>query len=246
MGKIDMVRRLRLASLGAIVSSLASLLILAAPAIAANSASGAGNGIKVSPVTTNVTVEPGKSQNVTVYLQNVTGTTATFQVLINDFIANGDESGTPALLLNGQYAPSHSLKRFVAPIDPLTLKAGERKSVNVVITVPKDASGGGYFGAVRFLPVASPGGSNNVTLSASVGSLILLRVPGDIKEQLRLASLEVRHGEKGDAGTFFTGNKGLVVVARFQNSGDVQEQPFGKILLEQGRKVLATYEINNT
>ncbi len=241
-----MVRRLCFASITGVTSAMLLLFAVVVPAIAASAAPGAGNGLKVSPVTTNITVEPGKQQNITVYVQNVTSATATFQVLINDFTASGDESGTPALLLNNQYAPSHSLKRYVLPIDPITLKAGERKGVNVVIEIPKNVPGGGYFGAVRFAPVASSGGSSNVTLSASVGSLILVRVPGDIKEQMRLVSFDARRSEKGDAGVLFTTGKGLVAVARFQNTGDVQEQPFGKLLLERSGKVLASYEINNT
>jgi hypothetical protein len=241
-----MVRRLWSAGLSVIASSVVLASVLAAPGLAATVPQEAGNGLKVSPVTTNVTIEPGKTKVVTVYVQNVTHATITLQAIVNDFTASGDESGTPALLLNNQYAPSHSLKRYVAPINPVTLKPGEQKTVNAVIAIPANASGGGYFGAVRFMPAASNGNNGNVTLSASVGSLVLVKVPGDIKEELRLLSLDVRHGDKGDPSTLFTSSKGLVAAARFRNSGDVQEQPFGKILLQRNGKTVATYEINNT
>jgi hypothetical protein len=131
----------------------------------------------------------------------------------------------------------------VTPIENINLRPGEQKSVNVNIAVPKDAAGGGYYGAVRFAP-ASASGANNVTLLASVGSLILVRVPGNIKDDLRLASLDVRQGDS--VRVVFTGNKGLVAAARFENKGNIQEQPFGKVLLEQGGKQIASYEINDT
>jgi hypothetical protein len=36
-----------------------------------------------------------------------------------------------------------------------------------------------------------------------------------------------------------------VLVARFQNVGDIQEQPFGKVSLRQGNKEIASYELND-
>jgi len=230
-----------------ISSCLVAVLSLAAltlPASAATATPNSGNGLKISPVVTNLTINPGQTQTVTVHVQNVTSAAVTLQVFINDFTATDDESGTPALLLNpNQYAPSHSLKRFVTPINNLTLQAGEARDVKAIVSVPKDAPGGGYYGAVRFAP-ASASGENNITLSASVGSLILVKVPGTIREDVKLLSLDVHHESSG-AQVIFTTSKGLIAAARFQNNGDVQEQPFGKILLKQGTKQIAAYEIND-
>ncbi|HVU59444.1 MAG TPA: DUF916 domain-containing protein [Candidatus Saccharimonadales bacterium] len=243
------MRRRTSAGLG---SSLLAGLVLVLSAVlsplaaAATSGSAGGNGLKISPVSTNITVNPGQSQTVTVNVQNVTQAPVTLQVFINDFTASGDESGTPALLLNpNQYAPSHSLKRYVAPVPNVTLAAGQEKSVGVTITIPSDAPGGGYYGAVRFAP-ASSGGSGSVALSASVASLILVRVPGDFKEDLQLTDMSVQQGDNGSSSVVFTSSKNLVAAIRFKNDGDVQEQPFGKLLLKQGKKQLASFEINNT
>lgn len=238
-------------NLGSVAAVIVGWMVVvgsAIPAAAATSlASSAGNGLRVSPVVTNLTINPGQSQTVEVAVQNVTNADVSLQVVINDFTASSDESGTPALLLDpGQYAPSHSLKRFVAPIGDITIKAGEQKAVPVLITVPKDAPGGGYYGAVRFAPAAPSGTTSNVTLAASVGSLILVRVPGTYKEDLRLDSFDVLPDPGGSPRVVFTTNKGLTVAARFENKGDVQEQPFGKILLEQGKKQIAAYELNDT
>lgn len=236
------------ASSSGVLASLALIFGVTMPvnAAATSTNAGVGNGLKVSPVTTNITVNPGQTQTVQVYVQNVTKGTVELQALVNDFTATTNETGIPALLLNpDQYAPTHSLKRFVAPIGNFSLKAGEQKVVNVLITIPKTASAGGYYGAVRFAP-ASSSSTSNVTLSASVGSLILVRVPGDIKEQVRLDSFDVRAGENDSPRVVFTSGKGLVVAARFENLGDIQEQPFGKVILKQGNTTLASYEINDT
>jgi len=192
-------------------------------------------------------VSPGETKTVTVTVKNVTSATATYKVIVNDFIAGDNELGQPALILDdNKYAPSHSLKRHIAAIPNVTVNPGESKDVKVSISMPKDAAGGGYFGAVRFLAVGGKQGQN-ITLSASVGSLILVRVPGDIKESMTLASFDVRKSETSNsASSFFTSNKNLYVMARFKNTGNVHEQPFGKIILKKGDKVLQTTEINNT
>ncbi len=229
-----------LASVVLIVAMASSSLV---PALAATSSVG-GNGLKISPVRTDITINPGQTQTVSVTVQNVTSAPASLQVLINDFVAGADESGQPSLLLDAtKYAPSHSLKRYVAPIPDITLQPNEQKVVKVEISIPTNVAGGGYYGAVRFAPAGTTP-DKNVTLSASVGSLILVRVPGDVKDDLRLASLDVRKGNS--VRVLFTDNKGIKAAVRFENKGNVQEQPFGKLLLKKGGKTLQSIEINNT
>lgn len=205
-----------------------------------------GNGIKVSPVRSDLTIGAGQSKTITMSIQNITSAPAEFQAIINDFVPSG-EAGQPALILDeDKFAPSHSLKRYVAPVPNVTLNPGENKDVKVTINIPKDAAGGGYYGAVRFAPAGEQGG-RNVTLSASVGSIILVKVPGDIVNDMKIDSFDVRKGEDGVGGSaFFTSNKDLFAVVRFKNNGNVHEQPFGKIRLKQGDKVIQEIEINNT
>lgn len=205
-----------------------------------------GNGIRVSPVRTDVTMNPGESRSITLTIQNITGASSEFQAVINDFVPKG-EAGQPALILEAdKYAPSHSLKRFIAKIPNVSVNKGEYKEVKAVITVPKDAAAGGYYGAVRFV-TANDALNKNVTLSASVASIVLVRVNGDIVENMALESLDVRNSERSNsASSFFTSNKNLYVVARFKNMGSSHEQPFGKVVLKKGDKVLQTTEINNT
>lgn len=234
--------RLSLVSLGT------SLLILLSGAQIASAATGlGGNGIRVSPVTTNITIAPGTSQVVPIEVTNVTTTPAVLQTVVNDFTANPNESGDPEIILNpDQYATSHSLKQFVQPVTNITLAPGQEVSVPVTISIPKTAAGGGYYGVVRFAPATTQKGANqNVTLAGSVGSLILVKVPGKIVEHLTVASFDVRHN--GNPSTLFTTTKGLDATVRFQNEGNLQEQPFGKILLRnRSNKILSEYEINDT
>lgn len=206
-----------------------------------------GTGLKISPVRTEMTIEPGVAKTLDVTVQNVSAATTEFKVLINDFVAATGESGQPNLLLDeGKYAPTHSLKRYVSDLPNVTIPGGQSKTVKVAITIPKDAAGGGYYGAVRFAP-ADTSGSKNVSLSASVGSLILVKVPGQIKEDLTIQSFDVRKGEKAATGSgLFANSNNLYATVRFKNQGNVHVQPFGKITVKKNGSVVQSIEINNT
>jgi hypothetical protein len=240
-----MRKRLDLILLIVAASALALLGPLNAFAATDNNAA-ATNGYKVSPVRTNLTVKPGASENLTIYIQNVSSAVENLQVVVNDFQAPKDESGNPSLLLNGDKAPTHSLKQFVnVPQSKFTLQPGQQQAVTITIAVPAGAAGGGYYGAIRFAPVGASG-DKNVNLSASVASLVLVTVPGNLVEQLSVAGFGVAQGKDSfDTRTIFFNNKDLKSVVRFQNSGNVQEQPFGKIQLKKGSKTIATYTIND-
>jgi hypothetical protein len=222
----EMISRVRLylATLGVGLLTLVSLSPLAATAASSN-ANGPGNGLRVSPVRSDITIKPGETQTITINVTNVTSRPGTYQAIINDFTANSNETGQPAIILDPtKYAASHSLKRFIKPISNFSLAPGQQTGVAVTVSVPSNAAGGGYFGAVRFAPASAGATNQTVSLAGSVGSLILAKVPGDIHENLS-----------------------IFAVVRFQNSGNIQEEPFGKILLKNhSGKVLASYEVNNT
>lgn len=248
MGKrydnLGFVKKPAIAVLLAVVLLMPSANLLAAGPITRGSG---GNGLRVSPVRTDTIIQPGKTQTVNVNVTNITSATSTLKAIINDFTASPDESGNPAIILNpDQYAASHSLKRYISPISNFTLAPGEQRAVPVEIKIPANAAGGGYFGAVRFAPLSTPNGPNqNVSLAGSVGSLILVKVPGDLKELVLIKSFDVRR--KDQASSIFTSGKNLNATVRFENRGNVQEAPFGKILLKsRSGKVISTYEVNST
>jgi hypothetical protein len=220
------------------------------PAFAATSTTsatgnGAGNGMKISPVESELTLNPGQTSTVDVYLTNVTSEVTTFQAIVNDFEASSDESGNPAIILNpNQSAPSHGLKQYVAPIGNVTLNPGQTADVKAVINLPQNIAPGGYFGAIRFAP-ASDNASKNISLSASVASLILVRVSGKVTEQVTISSFNAT--SKGNQRSVFTSKKSIDATVRFQNEGNVQEQPFGKILVENTHgKVISSVSVNDT
>ena len=206
-----------------------------------SAADSSANTLKITPVRSDIEVKAGASQTVEIIVTNLTDKDISVKPTQNDFIA-GDESGTPALILDDdKYAPTHSLKRFMTPLEVFTIPAKESATVEVLLTVPKDAQAGGYFGAVRFAP-SDPSNGGQVNLASSVASLILLTVPGNLTEKMDLTNFSVQQNKK--PGTFFTNPKDIEVSLRFENKGNVQQAPFGKISLRKGNEVVYSYDFN--
>lgn len=201
---------------------------------------GTANSIKISPLRTDITLKPGESGAVKVMVTNVTSSTVIYKPIENDFVA-GDEKGTPSIILDeNSYAPSHSLKRFMVPLQNITVEAGATATAEVKIAVPKTAQAGGYYGAIRFAPAGS--GSQPVDVASGAASLILLTVPGPTVEQLTLTNFDVQ--QDGGTATNFRTPDDLVLFLRFQNKGNVQEGPFGQINVLKGKEVVYKYDFN--
>jgi len=206
------------------------------------------NGYRLSPVRTDLTVSKGSSEQVSVIIQNISAAPENLAVLVDDFEAPTNETGYPTLLLNGATAPTHSLKQFVeVPNTSVNLQPGQQQTVTVVIKVPTDAESGGYYGAIRFAPVTfSPSGAKNVNLAASVASLVLLTVPGNLVEQLSIIGFGVSQGNSVNTHNIFFNNKNLYAQIRFSNTGNIQVQPIGNVFLKNGSKVLGTFAVNSS
>lgn len=225
-----------------LTATLVAIFGLTGGSASAEDRANAANTLKISPVRTDIEINPGESKIVETFLTNLTNTNVTVRPIANDFIA-GDERGTPALILDvDEFAQTHSLKRFMGELSDVTIPANSSKKVELQITVPKDAQAGGYFGAIRFAP-ATPDSGGEVNLSASVASLILLTVPGEMIEKLELTEFAVLQGEK--TGSLFQTPDNLEVTFRFENKGSVQIGPIGHISVQKGDKVVFTEKFND-
>lgn len=208
----------------------------------AQSSTDATNVIKISPVRSDIQVKPGESKTVQITVSNLTNAPVTVSPIQNDFVS-GDETGTPALILDADtFAPTHSLKRFLTTLSNVTIPANKAVTIDVVIKVPAGTQAGGYFGAIRFTPNSPTGGQ--VNLSPNVASLILLTVPGPTTEKLDLTHFDIQ--QDGKTGTTFQTATRLSAYIRFENKGNIQEGPFGKISVKNGSKVVYETDFNVT
>lgn len=201
------------------------------------------NGFRISPIRSELSIEKGASQTVSIMVENPSSLPVKAAAIINDFQASETEDGQPRILLDNSFAPSHSLKKLVKEVPDTDISAGGRQEVKVTITIPANAAAGGYYGAIRFIPAENKK-SANIALTASVGSIFLVNVPGDVKEHLALVQFTA--AVNGSGKKIITGGD-VSIITRLKNDGDTHEKPFGKIQVKNSKgAVVELVEVNNT
>ena len=203
-----------------------------------------GSGLRIAPVRQDLTIDPGETKTISLFVENLAARSVSFSPFANDFMASDDESGEPRLLLDeGDEAPVNSFKSLVVSMGDAELLPNERKEVEVTLQAPEDASPGGYYGAVRFAP-SDEVDEGNVALTATIGSLFLVKVTGDIHEELSVESFDA--AKEGETGTLFTSGP-IDAITRFNNTGNIHLQPFGKISLQNWRgDTIESVEVNDS
>ncbi len=213
--------------------TLLSLLVVCAsvaPAsqvIAQTNSSTPGQALEIAPPVVNLTADPGQSIETKISIRDVSTAALLVRSEVNDFVANG-EDGTPKLLLDETAESPYSMKSWIAPLPNMTLKPKQVQDLPVSIRVPANASPGGYFAVVRFTASAPEIDQTGVSLSASLGALILLRVNGDAKESMSVEEFFVK--KNGVPGSFFESTP-LDFVLRVKNTGNIHEQPTGQAIV---------------
>lgn len=210
------------------------------PTQAAPSAT-AGQALEIAPPVINLSADPGQTITTQIKLRDVSTSKLLVKGQVNDFIAAG-EDGTPKLLIEEGEESPYSIKSWVTPLPEMILEPRQVKDLPVVIKVPANAAPGGYYGVVRFTATAPELEDTGVSLSASLGSLLLLRVNGAAKEGLEIAEFSMNSG--GKAATLFEATP-LTFVERLKNTGNIHEQPAGQITVTDmfGNKV-STVNVN--
>ena len=216
-----------------LVLSLPVLMLgyAAAPVLAATQAPAqpAGQGLEISPLRIERNVDPGQTVEFDIRLRNITKATSITTASIEDFEAQ-EEGGQPKLLLsqNGKSAePSpYTFKPWVRSITSLTLVPQEAKNSHIVIKVPTNASPGSHFGVIRFTATAPGVEGTGVSLTPSIGTLVFLRVSGNVVTKASIIELSaLQNGQKKD---FF--EKGPIdFLLRIRNKGNVHIKPSGTL-----------------
>ena len=94
---------------------VAVVVVAVSQSVAVNAQSATANTLKVSPLRTDIQVKPGETGKVEIVVTNLTSADVLVRPYENDFISS-DENGTPSIILDeNQFAPTHSLKRFLSP-----------------------------------------------------------------------------------------------------------------------------------
>ena len=237
------MKRFLYAALAGFSAITCCLTLLVPPAWAATAppATQPGQALEISPPIITLTVNPGQTLKIPISLRDVSSGNLVVTGQVNDFVAAG-EDGTPKILMDGTSDSPYSMSTWIAPMQNLLLKPQQIQKLTVTMHVPTSASPGGHYGVLRFTGTAPELQGTGVSLTASLGSLMLITVNGKVKEGLSVAEFSVN--KDGKKGTFFEGAP-LNFVERLNNTGNVHEEPTGQVVVtDLFGKRLAAVNVN--
>ena len=222
-----------------VIGSLAILLI---PSIAAAQAGQtAGQGLEISPPLKELKADPGQTVTTQVKLRNVTTGPLVTKDEVNDFVSGG-EDGQPKLLLDANEQSPYSIKSWLSTIPSVTLQPGEQKTITITMNVPKNAGPGGHYGVVRFTGRPPELEDTGVSLSASVGTLFLVNVSGNVSETAQISEMFVT--QNGKQRSLFEYGP-VTVVEKVQNTGNTHFKPKGSVrVTNMFGKEVGLYQLN--
>lgn len=183
--------------------------------------------VGLRPIKYILEIDPGQTHQDYITVTNNSQEIVSLKAALEDFIPVGEAS----INFVPRAGEGTSLVDWVS-IDKniFQLKPGEEKRIPFSITVPTKAVPGGHFAVLFFNTVSDKENENTVGISARIGSLMMVSVPGNIS--------------KGGSIDEFAGpkwlEKGPVSFSiKFHNSGSVHYKPEGKIILKNlfGKKI---------
>ncbi len=203
-----------------------------------------GSGLQITPTRHEVTIEPGAASTITIGLKNVSGGEVVAQAIVNDFEPD-DDTGAPRINPDVNAEGPTSIKPFLQGLEDVPLADDETKEVTLTLSLPEGVSPGAYYGVIRYqaVPVEAGGEPGQVSLTASVGSIVLLEVPGNITKSMRLDALRVERD--GAAKSLFFLDAPDQAVLSVTNTGNSYIKPFGKISISKSGDEVYSYELNN-
>lgn len=175
------------------------------------------SGLSISPVSFELSADPGDRLVNQMKLHNPTQDTMSVKMKIEDLTASGDEG--QVVLMEPIDDSSYSIARWitVTPTE-FELEPGGEQYVTFEINVPETAEPGGHYGSI----VASLSGATQEVTGSSVGnergSLVLLRVSGNVEEELLVDTFDVPS---------FSEYGPIVFDVTFENVGNVHVKPEG-------------------
>jgi len=221
---------------------LGGLFVPAAVVMAQSTTNSTGQALEIAPPVISLTADPGQKLTANISLRDISKGQLLVQSQVNDFGAGTNEDGIPSIVLDQAKTSPYSMKSWVTPLADMTLNPKQLKNLAITINVPVNASPGGYYSAIRFTATAPELKGTGVSLSASLGALIFIRVNGSAVEKLTV--LDFYATRDGKSASFFE-TAPIQFLERIKNSGNLFEEPAGVITIKDmfGKKV-ATVGVN--
>lgn len=189
------------------------------------------NTISVSPPTMSVFGNPGDNLSESLKVGNNSNTDLVYSIDVANFTAQGDEGGVE--YLDAESNNSYALAKWIE-ISPtkFTVTAGQEKTINFSIKIPKNAEPGGHYASIiTRLASSTQFEGSGASVQSDVGSLVLLRVSGNTTEKASIVSFKTDN--------FYYKSAPINFELKTKNEGNVHVAPEGTIVITNifGKKV---------
>ena len=202
------------------IGYLAETLFILSLALFARNASA----LTLSPPLKEIGADPGSKVQVMIKVYNESKEEVSVSSSAADFTAKPEGSGEPDFLdLKSNEATSDLASWIEIPSTSFKVKPLDWQSVIFEISVPRDAEPGGHYAAIFFTPEKAQPEKGNVSVDYKTGSLILLTVSGDAKQEGKLESFKIKDDIK------FFDYIPVNFEVRIKNNGNVHFRPGGGI-----------------
>lgn len=184
-----------------------------------------GEGLTISPPIFELTLMPGQSSENIIKMNNPTSSLVEVYPTVMNFQA-GSETGDPTFTSASEEGRPYSLANWITfNKAKLALTPEQDIEFKFKISVPTDAEPGGHYGVVFYVsePPKPSEKETQIAISSMLGSLILVRVPGDIKEEAVLREFSAKK---------FYWKMPADLVVRIENIGNVHIKPRGDIIVK--------------
>lgn len=187
--------------------------------------------LAISPLTFEITANPGDVVTNAVRLFNPSDGPVTIVMQVEDFAAQGE--GGQAIIEEPE-TTAYSIATWTSLAkNEFVLGSNEVGLVDFTLAVPANAEPGGHYGAITAEARAGAvTGNASSAVAMKVAALMLVSVSGSVQEQLSIVDFAGPSGAVLDAGA-------ITLTSRFENSGTVHLKPRGFVTITDtfGREV---------
>lgn len=195
-------------------------------------------GLELKPAVIEDNATPGQVYQFTIKVTNISPNEKSFYASAKD-IKGLDSNGLPVFAAEGE-TTDYSLSSWLAlPQEQIVLKAGETRAIPFSIRVPANSSPGAHFGGVFLSAQAPKLSSTGAGVGYSVGTIIALKIAGDVIEDAQLREFSTDR--------FVYSSSTVNFLSKVENRGNVLARPHGLIEISDmfGKKV-GTLTVNDT
>lgn len=176
--------------------------------------------ITISPPRLELAGDPGALVKGEIKVTNDSASAVTYYTQVENFEA-ADESGAPNFVTTKE-----GLATWVNVANSIAVKAGDSTVIPFSIQIPKNTEPGGYFASIFVRTTPPPKTPGEVSIGARLGTLLLLRVNGDIQEGVSILEFASKNKQR------VFSSLPVELYYRFQNTGSDRVKPAGQIIVK--------------